>query len=280
MTIISHIEQALPILSKAERRVAEAVLGDPAAVVNNTTAELARLAQVSDPMISRFCRSLGYASFPEFKLRLAAGLASKASFISEAVASDDNAARYIEKRINANQAALEALRGMLSATVIEQAVATLAGTRRIEIFGMGGSAAVARDAQHKFFRMGIPTTAYEDHLMLRMVAAAASSDTTILCFSFTGRTTSMLEAASIARENHAQVIAVTSPGSPLAALATIAITMSDGLEDTTIYVPMTSRIISLTIVDILATGLALHLGPTIDRQLQKIKHSLDSTKTD
>ena len=68
--------------------------------------------------------------------------------------------------------------------------------------------------------------------------------------------------------------------SPLATLADITITSGDELEDTTIYVPMTTRIISLTIIDILATGLALSLGPRVDAQLQKIKHSLDLTKVD
>ena len=143
---------------------------------------------------------------------------------------------------------------------------------------MGGSAAIARDAQHKLFRMGIPTVAYEDHLMQRMVAAAANKDTVVLCFSFTGRTQTMIEVATIAKENKATLIAITSPNSPLAELADITITSGDELEDTTIYVPMTTRIISLTIIDILTTGLALSLASKIDEQLLKIKHSLDSTK--
>ena len=120
--------------------------------------------------------------------------------------------------------------------------------------------------------------AYEDHLMQRMVAAAAKEGTTILLFSFTGRTQSMIDVAKIARGSKATLIAITSPGSPLADLADITITSGDELEDTTIYVPMTTRIIILTIIDILVTGLALAQGPEIEEQLKEIKRSLDGTK--
>ena len=42
----------LPSLSKAESSIARAILADPDAAVNSTTADLARIAAVSDPMIS------------------------------------------------------------------------------------------------------------------------------------------------------------------------------------------------------------------------------------
>lgn len=278
MTIISQLKQSLPTLSKAESRIAEVILAAPDAVVNITTADLARQAEVSDPMISRFCRTLGCSSFPDFKVQLAKSLVNNVSFISEAVSPGDSATSYIEKRISANQAALEYIRGKLEPEVIEQAVTALSHSKQIDIFGMGGAAAIAKDAQHKLFRLGIPTVAYEDHLMQRMAAAAAKKDTTVLLFSFTGRTQSMIEVAKIAKASNATLIAITSPKSPLAKLADITITSGDELEDTTIYVPMTTRIIILTIIDILATGLALKKGTEIDEHLQKIKHSLDSTK--
>ena len=114
--------------------------------------------------------------------------------------------------------------------------------------------------------------------MQRMAAAAADKDTAVLILSFTGRTQAMIEIAQIVKDSGAKLIAITNPDSPLAQLADITITSGDELEDTTIYVPMTTRIIILTIIDILATGLALELGGDIDKQLRKIKHSLDSTK--
>jgi len=267
-------------LSKAENRIAQTILADPEAVLTIATGELARRSSVSDPMISRFCRSLGCPSFPTFKVELAKSLAAKTSFISEAVSAEDDVGSYIEKRINANQAALEYLRGVIDRNIISQAVEALASSDRIELFGMGGSAAIARDAQHKLFRMGIPTLVYEDMLMQRMAAAAAGPKTTVLLFSFTGRTQAMIEIAQIVNASGAKLIAITSPDSPLAQLADICINSGNELEDTTIYVPMTIRIVILTIIDILATGLALAQGPKIEQTLLRIKHSLEDTRVE
>lgn len=278
MAILYHLEQTLTSLSKAENRIAEVILANPDAIVHTTTAELARQADVSDPMISRFCRSLGCKSFPDFKVQLAKSLASNASFLTQAVSPGDSTTCYIEKRINATQAALEHIRRHLDPESIEQAVSLLMQCQRIEIFAMGGCASIGRDAQHKLFRLGTPTVAYEDNLMQRMAAAASDQDTAVLLISFTGRTRSLIETAQIARDNKAKLIAITTLDSPLAQVADIAITSGADLEDTTIYVPMTTRIAILTVVDILATGLALKLGPEVDDKLKKIKHSLDSTK--
>ena len=144
---------------------------------------------------------------------------------------------------------------------------------------MGGAAAIAQDAQHKLFRLGIPTVAYDDHLMLRMAAAGATQDDCFLMFSFTGRTQVSVDIAELARESGARLIAITNPSSPLARLANVTITSGDELEDTTIYVPMTTRIVILTIIDILATGMTLAQGPEIETHLRKIKGSLEATKT-
>jgi RpiR family carbohydrate utilization transcriptional regulator len=278
MSVLIRLKQAMATLSKAEYRIGEVILSNPEVIVSMTTAELAKRAQVSDPMVSRLCKTLACQSFPEFKVQLAKSLASKESFITEAVSPGDTTTSYIEKRISANQAALEYIRSHLDPLAIEQAVEVLKNARQIDIFGVGGSAAVAQDAQHKLFRLGVPTIAYDDHLMQRMAAAAAGEGAVILMFSITGRTKSMIDVAKIAKGTGATLITITSPASPLAKLADITITSGDELEDTTIYVPMTTRIVILTIIDIIATGLALAQGPEGGERLQKIKHSLDDTR--
>ncbi|WP_439133991.1 transcriptional regulator HexR [Pseudomaricurvus sp.] len=278
--ILTHLRHELENLSKSERRIAEVILADPEAAVHATTAEIARKAEVSDPMISRLCRGLGCKGFPEFKVQLAQSLAKNTSYVTRSVSVDDNADTYVNKLISANQGALEYLRKELDISTIEAAVDALDKAKRIEIFGMGGCSSIAQDAQHKLFRLGTPTIAYEDNLKQRMAAAAADEDSVILFISFTGRTHATVETAHTARHSGAKLIAITEPNSPLAAACDIVITSGSELEDTTIYVPMTTRIMILTIVDILATGLALQRSPEIDEHLKKIKESLDYTKAE
>ncbi|MGK0500095.1 MAG: RpiR family carbohydrate utilization transcriptional regulator [Oceanicoccus sp.] len=278
MTVLLQLNKALATLSRAESLLAKVILADPEKVVNISTAELAKLAGVSDPMVSRLSKTLGCKSFPDFKVQLAQSLVTRESFISEAVDPGDGVSSYIDKRINANQAALEYIRGHLQPDIIEAAVTALSAAQQILIFGLGGSAAVAQDAQHKIFRLGIPTIAYSDHLMQRMAAAGADENTVVLIFSVTGRTETTLEVADIVKQSEATLIAITGPDSPLGQLADITIPSGDELEDTTIYIPMTTRIVILTVIDILATGMALSQGEAGDQRLLKIKHSLDATK--
>ncbi|TQV85251.1 transcriptional regulator HexR [Exilibacterium tricleocarpae] len=280
MGILQTLQTQLQTLSNAERRIAEIVLAEPASVIHTSTASLARRAQVSDPTVARFCRSLGCSGFPAFKVLLAQHLARGAPYLSRAVSAGDSTDGYINKLIDATQAGLEAVRTQIDRSAVEQAVAALTRARRLEIYGMGAGAAIAQDAQHKFFRLGKPVIAYEDNLKQRMAAATAEGDTAIVLLSFTGRTTALLEVAEIARQSSAVCLAITAPDSPLAARCQHAITVDTSWEDTTLYTPMTSRMAFLAVVDILATGVALQLGDRIAPRLRRVKESLLATKTD
>ena len=41
--------------------------------------------------------------------------------------------------------------------------------RVLHFFGLGGSGPVALDAQHKFFRFGVPVVAHTDYINQRMI---------------------------------------------------------------------------------------------------------------
>ncbi|WP_270934278.1 MurR/RpiR family transcriptional regulator, partial [Falsiroseomonas oryzae] len=65
-----RIADILDRLTPAERKVAELVAADPAAVTGATVASLARAAGVSEPTVIRFCRALGLEGFADLRLAL------------------------------------------------------------------------------------------------------------------------------------------------------------------------------------------------------------------
>ena len=75
--------------------------------------------------------------------------------------------------------------------------------RQIHFFGLGASASVALDAQHKFFRFNLAVTAHSDVLMQRMLASVAHTGELFVIISYTGRTRELVEVARIARQNGA-----------------------------------------------------------------------------
>ena len=73
--IIGEIKDRYASLRPAEQSVADAVLADVQEAVRASNGEIADRAGVSQPTVTRFCRSIGCAGVRDFKLQLAQSLA-------------------------------------------------------------------------------------------------------------------------------------------------------------------------------------------------------------
>ena len=82
---------------------------------------------------------------------------------------------------------------------------------------------------------------------------------------------------NLAKENDATVIGITSDESPLAKECNIVLSV-DVAEDTDLYMPMSSRIAQLSLIDLLATGFTLRRGTKFRDNLKKVKDSLRSSR--
>ncbi|MCK7549873.1 MurR/RpiR family transcriptional regulator [Marinobacter goseongensis] len=275
--LIEDIQSRLDSLNKSERKVAEAILRDPSAATRYSIAALARAADVSEPTVNRFCRGFSATGFPDFKIRLAQSIATGTPYVGQNVEPDDSVAEFADKIMLSTIASLDKARQALDPKALATAIDYLIQAKQINFFGMGGSAPVALDAQHKFFRFNIPVMSYDDALMQRMVAAGSSTGDVIVMISYTGRTRETVDIAKIARANGATVIGITNPDSPLADACTVVLEVT-APEDTEVYMPMSSRIIHLTVIDILATGVTLKRGADFLGHLKKIKESLKPTR--
>ena len=207
--LLENIRARLDSLNKSERKVAEAILRDPESATRFSIAALAHAADVSEPTVNRFCRNFSASGFPDFKIHLAQSLASGTPYVSQNVKPDDPVSVFADKIVLSTMASLDRARQALDPAALGKAIDYLIQAKQIAFFGMGGSAPVAMDAQHKFFRFNIPVTAYDDTLMQRMVAAAASTGDAIVVISYTGRTREMVDVAESARANGATVIGIT-----------------------------------------------------------------------
>lgn len=272
-TLLARIGTALPSLRQSEREVAELVLAEPARVLQLSIAETAQLAGVSQPTVARFAAALGFSGFREFKLRLAQSIATGVRYVHADVHADDTPDRIVSKVFDRAIGALIDVRNHLDAQALEGAVETLAKARRIECFGLGNSAVVALDAQHKLLRFGIPCSAYSDPHSMSIATAVLGRGDVVLVISASGRTVDAVESAQTARAAGAKVIAVTSSNTPLAAAATVAL-HADVQEDADVYTPMTSRLAHLAVIDALCVGLALRLGAACVSRLERVKHAV------
>ena len=274
---MQKIQKTRSSLSKSELKVADVVLADPNMAIRSSIAALARNADVSEPTVNRFCRSLECTGFPDFKLRVAQSLASGTPYVNSNVEPNDAVKDFSVKIFDMTLSAVEDAKSNLDFDTIGRAIDALAGARKIELYGLGASASVALDAQHKFFRLNTPVIAYSDVMMQRMSAAGATRGDVIVIVSYTGRTIASVEVAKIAREAGATVIGITMSNSPLAQYCSIVIGVETA-EDTDVYTPAVSRLVHLTIIDVLATGVTLKRGPDFVEHLKRMKNSLKATR--
>ncbi|MFB0916017.1 MAG: SIS domain-containing protein [Burkholderiaceae bacterium] len=260
--MLDRITASLPSLAPAEQRVGKLVLVDPRAFASLPVTELAERAHVSKPTVIRFCRSMGYDGLSDFKLKLAGTVSEGVPFIHRSVDLDDKVGDVLVKVIDNNVAAFLKYRNDASTNAIEKATTALINTcvlgKRIEFFGAGNSGIVALDAQHKFFRLGVFTVAYSDGHMQVMSASMMGPGDSLVVVSNSGRTRDLMDAIDIARKHGATTIAITCSGSPLASAAHIHLA-ADHPEGFDKYSPMTSRLMHLTVIDVLATVVALRL---------------------
>jgi RpiR family carbohydrate utilization transcriptional regulator len=277
LQILDDIRRQAPHLKPSEAQVADMVLEDPRKVLGLNITALAQAAGVSEATVVRFCRSVGCAGFPDFKLRLAECQARGTPFVSQDVAPDDDPPVYARKIFSTATAALNNAAERLDIAAVTRAVELLSQAPRVLCVGMGASGALAEDAAHKFLRLGMDAQACTDPLLGRMLAVNLGSDGVLVVISNTGRSVPIVEMAQVARDQGASVIALTVPGSPLARVAGTVIG-NEPVEDAEIFTPMASRLVQLTIVDVLSTGVALTLGAPARRHLAKVKAVLADTR--
>ena len=280
--MLDRIKASLPSLAPAEQRVAKLVLLDPRTFAGLPVTELAERAHVSKPTVVRFCRSMGYDGLSDFKLKLAGTVSEGVPFIHRSVDVDDKTSDVLVKVIDNTVAAFLKYRNDASSHAIEKVVDALVATYkhkgRIEFYGAGNSGIVAQDAQHKFFRLGINAIAYSDGHMQVMSASLLGPGDCVVIVSNSGRTRDLMDAADIARKHGATVITITTSGTPLAQAGHIHLS-ADHPEGYDRYSPMTSRLMHLMVIDIVATCLALRIGGNkLQPLLKEMKNNLKSKR--
>ncbi len=275
--IIQAIEEARDGLRKSERKVADYVLARPEEAIHMRIVDLAQEARVSEPTVVRFCRAIGCDGFQNFKLALAQHVAHNPRYEGFSLGEHDSARDYTLKVFDTTFDTLRRVRDAIDTEVIERAVSMLTDARRVEFYGFGASAAVAIDAQHKFFRLQIASAACSDPHLQAMAALSLGPEDVVVAISQSGRTRVLVEAMQLVHRAGARLIALAPGGTPVSSASDLPIDIT--VEETSDhYTPLPSRMAHMVVIDILAVGVAKAKGPAISAHLQQLEQSLESLR--
>ena len=262
LSILIRVRGVLPNLRPAERRVAEAVLADPARVSESSITTVARLCQTSETTVLRFCRALGLGGYPELRIALARAAQweesdqAGGSPVTGVITKTDTLAEVVAKVTHADARSVEDTGAVLDLDMLEAAVSAVAAARRVDVYGTGASALVGQDLQLKLHRIGLVSFLWSEHHQALASAALLGPGDVAIGISHTGGTAEVVDALRVARERGATTVGVTNfAGSAIAQQAMLLLTTA-ARETTFRSGAMSSRIAQLAVVDCLFTGVA------------------------
>jgi DNA-binding MurR/RpiR family transcriptional regulator len=202
-------------LTPTERRIAEAVSGDPTLLAFGTVSDLAERANTSRPSVVRFATKLGFSGYPELQRWVRDGVSRQLSSPSA--------------RIRVARGGPESVRGEISSSVqhvcdtldrerLEALAGPLARAPRVWVLSGETSMAGARVLQSGLSMVRPDVMLVRDHSVGRDLSSAAAGDAAVVFDFARYRRTSVTAARALADMNVTIVAITDGPLSPLAAL--------------------------------------------------------------
>ncbi|WP_294646593.1 MurR/RpiR family transcriptional regulator [uncultured Aureimonas sp.] len=221
-TIGPRIRMMMPQLTPLEARVVEMILGRRDFDETTALRTVAEDAGVSDAMLVKIAKKLGFSGFKEFRAGIADYNRLPTADLHQELSPDDSGAQIAQKVFRTSIHALEETLSILDPDAFERAADLIFAARQRDLYGIGGSAQIARDVAHKFLRIGVRTSVFDDAHMMLMSAALLSEGDVAIAFSHSGQTTAVIEPLELARRRGARTIALTNYAtSPIAEIADV-----------------------------------------------------------
>ena len=255
--IILDIKIHYNSFSKTEKKVADFLLENPDGILPMYITELAQQCDTSEATIVRFAKKLGFDGYQQLKIEIAKNAESRP--LNEKINKTDRADDIFQKVSDDIYCSLEKTKSVLNGKSLGKCCKAILSANNVLILGLGNSAAIATDASHKMFRLGLNAHAYTDNHMQAIAAAHTDKNSVVIGITHSGRTKDVLQAMQLAKENGATTIAITNhEKSPVFKVSDIVLqTVSD--ETNYRILGLSSRIAQLAIIDTIYSYLVCRL---------------------
>lgn len=254
------LKSEYPRFLKSEKKIADYVLANSEKIPAVTIAVLSKKIGVAESSIVRFCKSIGFEGFTDFKISLAtyADTSNKESgFICSDISKNDKIENVFQKAFENSITGLQDTLAVFDLKKAEKAVDLIFKAEKVYFIAVGFSAPIADDATNRYMRIGIPAVSYTDPHIASVACSLADEKTVIIAISHAGRTPEVINPIKLAKENGATVISITSYSkSPLEDLSDIVLEICSA-EATLLNEAITSRIAHISVLDALYTGICV-----------------------
>ena len=277
-SVLVRIRDHLPEFTGALHRVAEHVLGDPAAAARATIVELAERSGTSPATVTRFCRALGFTGYADLRLAIAgeAGWAVDGIDAGREIGPGDPLGTVLQQIMADDTGAMRDTAGRLDLRTVAAAADAITAARRVDIYGASSSALVAGELQFSLHRIGVAAWSWRDvHDGLASAATLGPQDVAI-GVSHTGESRATIEILAEAGSHGATTVALTSfSRSPLAGVADLVLLTA--VQGTPVRPDaLSARHPQLVVLDLLYIAVAQRLHDRAHAAFQRTARAVDA----
>ena len=245
-------------LTRVAQRIAHYILQSPLRVTQLSIAELSRETQAGEATVIRFCRTLGYKGFQDFKMDLAIELATSdaeasSPLLDAEIAASDDAHTIGRKLQNTINNVLSETLNLLDMQQVSLVVDALRNSQSVYIFGVGSSGITAEDMKHKLMRIGLRVDAVTNNHFMYMQATLLKAGDVAIAISHSGDSDETVHALKLAKQAGATTVALThNLGSPLSETADFSL-INGNRQGTLQGDSMGTKTAQLFVIDLLYT---------------------------
>lgn len=207
--ILGLLNSMLDELPKAERRIAEKILENPAEIVHMTASELGQAAYASAATVIRLSKRLQISSFTELKIYISREVESENREVYSDIQPDEPVKDIMEKLHWNSSLAMKDTVSMLDEAAILKAADLIRDASVVYTFGIGASSLVAENIAQKWSRIGKTCVHVQDSHVLLAALVSSESDTVFIGISNSGETHEVIKLNNLAQEHGHQTISIT-----------------------------------------------------------------------
>ncbi|MDH2927849.1 MurR/RpiR family transcriptional regulator [Lonepinella koalarum] len=200
-------------LTKTEKRIAEQILTTPQLLAQSSLSEIAKSLNVGEATFIRFCRTLGFKGFSDFKLDFAIELATQSqqpsALLDTNITAKDSPKSIATKLQNVIDRVVSETINLLDFNELNKVVKELRNAKRIYLFGVGSSGIVADGAKNKLMRVGFQVDSETNNHFMYMQASLMKKGDVVIGISHSGASPETTKALEIAKQAGAVTVAIT-----------------------------------------------------------------------
>lgn len=221
LSCLLEIQHRFDTLTPTEKKIAQYIADNGAQVLMMPLDELAERTRTGKSAVIRCCKSLGFDGYKALKLSLAMDVTRQDnSDFANSIDSDETAESIVNKIFSANIKTLQDTWHHLNTDVLAQVVQVLAKAEMRYIYGIGSSALIGADFQHRLFQLGYRSVAVTDVTAMKDSSLCIKKGDVAFALSNSGRTIATVEALRQAKENGAITVCITGyASSPIAQIS-------------------------------------------------------------